>query len=78
MVKAFLTIKLKNLCNLLCVGMLHRTVQGSGLGLAIVKRIVDIHQGQLSIHNREGDLKQLFHYHHNQDVEISTTTHSKN
>ena len=28
-----------------------RTVQGSGLGLAIVKRIVDIHHGQLSIHN---------------------------
>jgi two-component system osmolarity sensor histidine kinase EnvZ len=49
-----------------------RTVQGSGLGLAIVKRIVDIHQGQLSIHNREGDLKQLFHCHHNQDVEISS------
>lgn len=30
-----------------------RTVQGSGLGLAIVKRIVDIHQGELLIHNRE-------------------------
>ncbi|EPF70337.1 ATP-binding protein [Acinetobacter rudis] len=30
-----------------------RTVQGSGLGLAIVKRIVDIHQGELYIHNRE-------------------------
>lgn len=30
-----------------------RTVQGSGLGLAIVKRIVDIHQGELFIHNRE-------------------------
>ena len=29
-----------------------RTVQGSGLGLAIVKRIVDIHQGELSISNR--------------------------
>ncbi|OTG88120.1 two-component sensor histidine kinase [Acinetobacter sp. ANC 4558] len=29
-----------------------RTIQGSGLGLAIVKRIVDIHQGQLSIHNK--------------------------
>ncbi len=28
-----------------------RTVQGSGLGLAIVKRIVDIHEGQLFIHN---------------------------
>ncbi len=30
-----------------------RTIQGSGLGLAIVKRIVDIHQGELLIHNRE-------------------------
>ncbi|WP_139853250.1 ATP-binding protein [Acinetobacter pullicarnis] len=30
-----------------------RTVQGSGLGLAIVKRIVDIHQGEILIHNRE-------------------------
>ena len=29
-----------------------RTIQGSGLGLAIVKRIVDMHQGQLTIHNR--------------------------
>ena len=30
-----------------------RTIQGSGLGLAIVKRIVDIHQGKISIRNRE-------------------------
>lgn len=30
-----------------------RTVQGSGLGLAIVKRIVEIHQGQINIRNRE-------------------------
>lgn len=30
-----------------------RTIQGSGLGLAIVKRIVDIHQGEIQIHNGE-------------------------
>ncbi len=37
-----------------------RTVQGSGLGLAIVKRIVDIHQGELKIHNRpEGGLEAI-------------------
>lgn len=30
-----------------------RTIQGSGLGLAIVRRIVDIHQGELLIRNRE-------------------------
>ena len=37
-----------------------RTVQGSGLGLAIVKRIVDLHQGQLDIHNRsEGGLQAI-------------------
>ena len=37
-----------------------RTIQGSGLGLAIVKRIVDIHQGQLSIQNRaEGGLEAI-------------------
>jgi len=37
-----------------------RTIQGSGLGLAIVKRIVDIHSGQLSIHNRpEGGLEAI-------------------
>ena len=37
-----------------------RTVQGSGLGLAIVKRIVDIHHGQLRIHNRpEGGLEAI-------------------
>lgn len=37
-----------------------RTVQGSGLGLAIVKRIVDIHQGQMIIRNREqGGLEVL-------------------
>ena len=37
-----------------------RTIQGSGLGLAIVKRIVDIHQGELLIHNRaEGGLEAI-------------------
>ena len=37
-----------------------RTVQGSGLGLAIVKRIVDLHQGELYIHNRpEGGLEAI-------------------
>ena len=37
-----------------------RTVQGSGLGLAIVKRIVDIHEGELSIQNRpEGGLEAI-------------------
>ncbi|MFT4020661.1 MAG: ATP-binding protein [Acinetobacter sp.] len=30
-----------------------RTIQGTGLGLAIVKRIVDIHQGELTLRNRE-------------------------
>lgn len=30
-----------------------RTIQGSGLGLAIVKRIVDIHHGEIQIHNSE-------------------------
>ena len=37
-----------------------RTIQGSGLGLAIVKRIVDLHQGELYIHNRpEGGLEAI-------------------
>ncbi|OTG75837.1 two-component sensor histidine kinase [Acinetobacter sp. ANC 4169] len=37
-----------------------RTIQGSGLGLAIVKRIVDLHQGTLTIHNRpQGGLEAL-------------------
>lgn len=37
-----------------------RTIQGSGLGLAIVKRIVDIHEGELKIHNRpEGGLEAV-------------------
>lgn len=37
-----------------------RTIQGSGLGLAIVKRIVDLHHGELHIHNRaEGGLEAI-------------------
>ncbi|TCB25410.1 HAMP domain-containing protein [Acinetobacter sp. ANC 4633] len=37
-----------------------RTVQGSGLGLAIVKRIVDIHQGELTLRNRaEGGFEAI-------------------
>ena len=51
-----------------------RTVQGSGLGLAIVKRIVDIHQGELIIHNRaQGGLEAIISLPLNtqQDVEIS-------
>ncbi|PJF04188.1 ATP-binding protein [Acinetobacter seifertii] len=37
-----------------------RTIQGSGLGLAIVKRIVDIHQGEIQIHNRaQGGLEVI-------------------
>ena len=37
-----------------------RTIQGSGLGLAIVKRIVDLHQGELFIHNRpDGGLEAI-------------------
>lgn len=34
-------------------GNMARTTQGSGLGLAIVKRIVDLHQGEMEIQNRE-------------------------
>ncbi|MFC6053421.1 two-component sensor histidine kinase [Acinetobacter sp. Ac_877] len=37
-----------------------RTIQGSGLGLSIVKRIVDIHQGELTIKNRsQGGLEAI-------------------
>lgn len=52
-----------------------RTVQGSGLGLAIVKRIVDIHQGELFIHNREqGGLEAIISLplHNLQNDEVSS------
>ncbi|MDM1781322.1 ATP-binding protein [Acinetobacter sp. 10FS3-1] len=51
-----------------------RTVQGSGLGLAIVKRIVDIHAGELHIHNRpEGGLEAVISLPlHKPDSDAST------
>lgn len=52
-----------------------RTIQGSGLGLAIVKRIVDIHQGELIIHNRSGGGLEAIIYlplNGTQNAEIST------
>lgn len=37
-----------------------RTIQGSGLGLAIVKRIVDLHQGQITLRNlKEGGFEAI-------------------
>ena len=52
-----------------------RTVQGSGLGLAIVKRIVDIHEGELIIRNRQqGGLEAIISLpiHHTENMEITT------
>ncbi|CAB1208179.1 ATP-binding protein [Acinetobacter bouvetii] len=55
-----------------------RTIQGSGLGLAIVKRIVDMHQGKLTIHNRpQGGLEALislpiFHDQTEENIQHST------
>lgn len=54
-----------------------RTVQGSGLGLAIVKRIVDIHQGELHIHNREaGGLEAIITLPLHPKTEETATTSS--
>ena len=55
-----------------------RTIQGSGLGLAIVKRIVDIHQGQLTLRNRaHGGLEVLIALPlHRTQTEEPTTTNS--
>ena len=52
-----------------------RTVQGSGLGLAIVKRIVDIHEGELTIRNRlEGGLEAIISLpiNHSNKLEVET------
>lgn len=54
-----------------------RTIQGSGLGLAIVKRIVDIHQGQLTIHNKaEGGLEAIIalpiHLPENEEIHVTS------
>jgi two-component system osmolarity sensor histidine kinase EnvZ len=58
-----------------------RTIQGSGLGLAIVKRIVDMHQGQLTIHNRpQGGLEALICLpilHNQTEEEVAPTTLGK-
>ena len=54
-----------------------RTIQGSGLGLAIVKRIVDLHQGQLTIHNRaQGGLEALIRLPIPQEPVEETLPHS--
>ncbi|EXE40028.1 HAMP domain-containing protein [Acinetobacter baumannii] len=54
-----------------------RTVQGSGLGLAIVKRIVDIHQGEIQIHNREqGGLEVIISLPIPKPVPEENTTHN--
>lgn len=58
-----------------------RTIQGSGLGLAIVKRIVDLHQGELFIHNRpEGGLEAIISLplqHEQEPVEVHQNTIQK-
>ncbi|PQI90962.1 ATP-binding protein [Acinetobacter baumannii] len=54
-----------------------RTIQGSGLGLAIVKRIVDIHQGEIQIHNREqGGLEVIFSLPIPKPAPEENTTHN--
>ena len=54
-----------------------RTVQGSGLGLAIVKRIVDIHQGELIIRNRDqGGLEVIISLPLSIEQETDSTTNS--
>ncbi|MDC4705689.1 ATP-binding protein [Acinetobacter baumannii] len=54
-----------------------RTIQGSGLGLAIVKRIVDIHQGEIQIHNREqGGLEVIISLPIPKPVPEENTTHN--
>ncbi|MCF4659769.1 ATP-binding protein [Acinetobacter baumannii] len=54
-----------------------RTIQGSGLGLAIVKRIVDIHQGEIQIHNREqGGLEVIISLPIQKPAPEENTTHN--
>jgi two-component system, OmpR family, osmolarity sensor histidine kinase EnvZ len=54
-----------------------RTVQGSGLGLAIVKRIVDIHEGELTIRNRlEGGLEAIISLPINPSKKVEVETRS--
>ncbi|PRN95640.1 two-component sensor histidine kinase [Acinetobacter baumannii] len=54
-----------------------RTIQGSGLGLAIVKRIVDIHQGETQIHNREqGGLEVIISLPIQKPAPEENTTHN--
>ncbi|EXT00927.1 ATP-binding protein [Acinetobacter baumannii] len=54
-----------------------RTIQGSGLGLAIVKRIVDIHQGEIQIHNREqGVLEVIISFPIPKPAPEENTTHN--
>lgn len=54
-----------------------RTIQGSGLGLAIVKRIVDIHQGEIQIHNRkQGGLEVIISLPIPKPAPEENTTHN--